>query len=167
MIWFCLTNVQNQKTSSLSLQFIIAKTKKSSKSSHLRRCKITKMINWSSRYISALIISHISCTSHLNNWLTCYFLSSGRHVAAQGTRRWVTWQEACWQICVSRSGTSFLKAVLLSVKCQNIIMWWTGTFVLIQDEKRPIRRVRSPSRPRAWMSGSYKPKLGGHFYKPR
>ncbi|XP_073326863.1 uncharacterized protein [Pagrus major] len=36
-----------------------------------------------------------------------------------------------------------------------------------QDEKRPIRRVRSPSRPRAWMSGSYKPKLGGRFYKPR
>lgn len=36
-----------------------------------------------------------------------------------------------------------------------------------QDEKRPIRRVRSPSRPRAWLSSSYKPKLVGRFYKPR
>lgn len=36
-----------------------------------------------------------------------------------------------------------------------------------QDEKRPIRRVRSPSRPRAWQSNSYKPKLVGRFFKPR
>ncbi|XP_023278508.1 serine/arginine repetitive matrix protein 5-like [Seriola lalandi dorsalis] len=36
-----------------------------------------------------------------------------------------------------------------------------------QDEKRPIRRVRSPSRPRAWQSSSYKPKFGGRFYRPR
>ncbi|XP_058497796.1 periphilin-1 [Solea solea] len=34
-----------------------------------------------------------------------------------------------------------------------------------QDEKRPIRRVRSPSRPRARGSSSYKPKFEGHFYK--
>ncbi|XP_033982531.1 periphilin-1 [Trematomus bernacchii] len=41
------------------------------------------------------------------------------------------------------------------------------------DKKRLIRRVRSPSRPRAWLSNSYKPKLGArvqrredHFYKP-
>ncbi|XP_014902725.1 periphilin-1-like [Poecilia latipinna] len=34
-------------------------------------------------------------------------------------------------------------------------------------KKRPIRRVRSPSAPRAWLSRSYKPKLGGHVYKPR
>lgn len=37
----------------------------------------------------------------------------------------------------------------------------------IQDEKRPIRRVRSPTRPRAWISSSYKSKFGGPFYKPR
>ncbi|XP_034550742.1 periphilin-1 [Notolabrus celidotus] len=36
-----------------------------------------------------------------------------------------------------------------------------------QDEKRVIRRVRSPSRPRAWMSGSHKPKFPGQFYKHR
>ncbi|XP_071332680.1 periphilin-1 isoform X2 [Trachinotus anak] len=36
-----------------------------------------------------------------------------------------------------------------------------------KDEKRPIRRVRSPSRPRAWLSSSYKPKFGGRFYRPR
>ncbi|KAF1390325.1 hypothetical protein PFLUV_G00056890 [Perca fluviatilis] len=36
-----------------------------------------------------------------------------------------------------------------------------------QDKKRLIRRVRSPSRPRAWLSNSYKPKFGGPFYKPR
>ncbi|TDH10431.1 hypothetical protein EPR50_G00074780 [Perca flavescens] len=36
-----------------------------------------------------------------------------------------------------------------------------------QDTKRLIRRVRSPSRPRAWLSNSYKPKFGGPFYKPR
>ncbi|XP_040921528.1 periphilin-1 [Toxotes jaculatrix] len=35
-----------------------------------------------------------------------------------------------------------------------------------QDMKRPIRRVQSPSRPRAWLSNSYKPKLGGRFYRP-
>ncbi|XP_032432992.1 periphilin-1 [Xiphophorus hellerii] len=34
-------------------------------------------------------------------------------------------------------------------------------------KKRPIRRVRSPSAPRAWLSRSYKPKFGGHVYKPR
>ncbi|KAM7411664.1 hypothetical protein PAMA_021583 [Pampus argenteus] len=34
------------------------------------------------------------------------------------------------------------------------------------DENRPIRRVRSPSRPRAWPSNSSKPKFGGRFYKP-
>ncbi|KAJ4934337.1 hypothetical protein JOQ06_007135 [Pogonophryne albipinna] len=41
------------------------------------------------------------------------------------------------------------------------------------DKKRLIRRVRSPSRPRAWLSNSYKPKFGArvqrredHFYKP-
>ncbi|KAG7520218.1 hypothetical protein JOB18_025490 [Solea senegalensis] len=34
-----------------------------------------------------------------------------------------------------------------------------------QDGKRPIRRVRSPSRPRARGSSSYKPKFEGHFYK--
>ncbi|XP_045912785.1 serine/arginine repetitive matrix protein 5 isoform X1 [Micropterus dolomieu] len=37
----------------------------------------------------------------------------------------------------------------------------------IQDEKRLIRRVRSPSRPRAWLSNSYKPKFGGRVYRPR
>ncbi|XP_053173575.1 periphilin-1 [Scomber japonicus] len=36
-----------------------------------------------------------------------------------------------------------------------------------KDEKRPIRRVRSPSRPRAWMSSSSKSKVAGPFYKPR
>ncbi|CAJ1084950.1 periphilin-1 [Xyrichtys novacula] len=36
-----------------------------------------------------------------------------------------------------------------------------------QDEKRVIRRVRSPSRPRAWLSSSYKPKIAGQPYKPR
>ncbi|KAI3357599.1 hypothetical protein L3Q82_016015 [Scortum barcoo] len=36
-----------------------------------------------------------------------------------------------------------------------------------QDEKRMIRRVRSPSRPRAWLSNSYKPKFAGRFYRPR
>ncbi|XP_078111413.1 uncharacterized protein LOC144521046 isoform X1 [Sander vitreus] len=36
-----------------------------------------------------------------------------------------------------------------------------------KDNKRLIRRVRSPSRPRAWLSNSYKPKFGGPFYKPR
>ncbi|XP_070767090.1 serine/arginine repetitive matrix protein 5-like isoform X2 [Enoplosus armatus] len=36
-----------------------------------------------------------------------------------------------------------------------------------QDEKRLIRRVQSPSRPRAWLSNSYKPKFGGRFYRPR
>ncbi|XP_020485154.2 periphilin-1 [Labrus bergylta] len=37
-----------------------------------------------------------------------------------------------------------------------------------QEEKRLIRRVRSPSRPRAWLSGSsYKPKFGGRFNRPR
>ncbi|XP_043985941.1 periphilin-1 isoform X1 [Gambusia affinis] len=34
-------------------------------------------------------------------------------------------------------------------------------------KKRPIRRVRSPSAPRAWLSRSYKPKFGGPVYKPR
>ncbi|XP_074536898.1 uncharacterized protein LOC141798882 [Halichoeres trimaculatus] len=37
----------------------------------------------------------------------------------------------------------------------------------MQDEKRVIRRVRSPSRPRAWLSSSYKPKVKGQFHKPR
>ncbi|XP_059190063.1 periphilin-1 [Centropristis striata] len=36
-----------------------------------------------------------------------------------------------------------------------------------QDKSRVIRRVRSPSRPRAWLSKSYKPKFPGGFYKPR
>ncbi|XP_071776901.1 uncharacterized protein LOC139928310 [Centroberyx gerrardi] len=36
-----------------------------------------------------------------------------------------------------------------------------------QDEKRPFRRVRSPSRPRAWISTSYKPRFGGRFHRPR
>ncbi|XP_076734372.1 uncharacterized protein LOC101473893 isoform X1 [Maylandia zebra] len=36
-----------------------------------------------------------------------------------------------------------------------------------KDEKRAIRRVRSPSRPRAWLSTSYKPKFAGRFHKPR
>ncbi|KAM4571068.1 uncharacterized protein V3H82_010785 [Fundulus diaphanus] len=35
------------------------------------------------------------------------------------------------------------------------------------NKKRPIRRVKSPSAPRAWLSMSYKPKFGGHVYKPR
>lgn len=34
-------------------------------------------------------------------------------------------------------------------------------------KKRPIRRVKSPSAPRAWLSRSYKPKFGGHVYKHR
>uniref|UniRef100_A0A8C6TRK5 Periphilin-1 C-terminal domain-containing protein n=1 Tax=Neogobius melanostomus TaxID=47308 RepID=A0A8C6TRK5_9GOBI len=34
-----------------------------------------------------------------------------------------------------------------------------------QVVERPIRRVRSPSRPRAWLSRSYKPKLAGKFHK--
>lgn len=36
-----------------------------------------------------------------------------------------------------------------------------------QNVKRPIRRVRSPSRPRAWLSRCYNPKVGGQYYKPR
>ncbi|XP_034446490.1 periphilin-1 isoform X2 [Hippoglossus hippoglossus] len=36
-----------------------------------------------------------------------------------------------------------------------------------KGEARPIRRVQSPTRPRAWSSNSYKPKFGGKFYKPR
>lgn len=36
-----------------------------------------------------------------------------------------------------------------------------------KDDKRAIRRVRSPSRPRAWLSHSNKPKSVGHFYKHR
>lgn len=39
--------------------------------------------------------------------------------------------------------------------------------MLVQDESRPIRRVRSPSRPRAWLSSSYKPKFGGRIHRPR
>ncbi|XP_031701756.1 uncharacterized protein LOC116382667 [Anarrhichthys ocellatus] len=35
------------------------------------------------------------------------------------------------------------------------------------DSKRLIRRVRSPSRPRAWLSNSYKPKFGGRFHRPQ
>ncbi|KAF6730433.1 Periphilin-1 [Oryzias melastigma] len=36
-----------------------------------------------------------------------------------------------------------------------------------QDEKRPIRRVRSPSRPRAWhLPNIHKPRIGRGFYKP-
>lgn len=43
----------------------------------------------------------------------------------------------------------------------------SDTFVSpAQGEKRPIRRVRSPSRPRAWLSNSYKPKFGGRFHRP-
>uniref|UniRef100_A0A1A7XBE8 Periphilin 1 n=1 Tax=Iconisemion striatum TaxID=60296 RepID=A0A1A7XBE8_9TELE len=34
-------------------------------------------------------------------------------------------------------------------------------------DSRAIRRVRSPSRPRAWLSRSYKPKSVGQAYKPR
>ncbi|CAN9515479.1 unnamed protein product [Ophioblennius macclurei] len=34
-----------------------------------------------------------------------------------------------------------------------------------QDDKRPFRRVRSPSRPRAWLSYSHKPKFFRHFHK--
>lgn len=34
-----------------------------------------------------------------------------------------------------------------------------------QVVERPIRRVRSPSRPRAWISHSYKPKIAGKFQK--
>lgn len=34
-----------------------------------------------------------------------------------------------------------------------------------QAVERPIRRVRSPSRPRAWVSRSYKPRGGGKFHK--
>ncbi|XP_028266385.1 arginine/serine-rich coiled-coil protein 2 isoform X2 [Parambassis ranga] len=36
-----------------------------------------------------------------------------------------------------------------------------------QAQKRPIRRVRSPSRPRGWLPSSYKPKFGSQFYRPR
>ncbi|XP_029011319.1 periphilin-1-like [Betta splendens] len=36
-----------------------------------------------------------------------------------------------------------------------------------QDEKKPFRRVRSPSRPRAWLSSSYQHKFGGRFHQPR
>ncbi|XP_041859187.1 periphilin-1 [Melanotaenia boesemani] len=35
-----------------------------------------------------------------------------------------------------------------------------------KNEMRPFRRVRSPSRPRAWLSGSYKPKFGVRVLKP-
>ncbi|XP_068585701.1 arginine/serine-rich coiled-coil protein 2-like [Cebidichthys violaceus] len=35
------------------------------------------------------------------------------------------------------------------------------------DSKRLIRRVRSPSRPRAWLSNAYKPKFGGRFHRPQ
>ncbi|XP_005931789.1 periphilin-1 isoform X2 [Haplochromis burtoni] len=42
-----------------------------------------------------------------------------------------------------------------------------NTVSLAKDEKRAIRRVRSPSRPRAWLSTSYKPKFAGRFHKPR
>ncbi|XP_054465962.1 uncharacterized protein LOC129100376 [Anoplopoma fimbria] len=34
------------------------------------------------------------------------------------------------------------------------------------DPKRLIRRVKSPTRPRAWLSNSYKPKFGGRFHRP-
>ncbi|XP_072223914.1 uncharacterized protein [Leuresthes tenuis] len=40
-----------------------------------------------------------------------------------------------------------------------------GTAPPSQGEKRPIRRVRSPSRPRAWLANSYKPRPGGAFSK--
>ncbi|XP_044067854.1 periphilin-1 [Siniperca chuatsi] len=36
-----------------------------------------------------------------------------------------------------------------------------------QDEKRLIRRVRSPSKSRAWLSNPYKPNFGVQFYRPR
>ncbi|RVE70729.1 hypothetical protein OJAV_G00067200 [Oryzias javanicus] len=36
-----------------------------------------------------------------------------------------------------------------------------------QDEQRAFRRVRSPSRPRAWhLPSIYKPRIGRGFYKP-
>ncbi|XP_037334271.1 uncharacterized protein LOC119222039 [Pungitius pungitius] len=35
------------------------------------------------------------------------------------------------------------------------------------DSKRLIRRVRSPSRPRAWLDNSYKAKFGGRFHGPQ
>ncbi|XP_040009934.1 periphilin-1 isoform X2 [Xiphias gladius] len=34
------------------------------------------------------------------------------------------------------------------------------------DEKRPTKGVRSPSRPRVWLSESCKPKFGGRFCRP-
>ncbi|KAK2897483.1 hypothetical protein Q8A73_013863 [Channa argus] len=36
-----------------------------------------------------------------------------------------------------------------------------------QEEKRPIRRKESPTRPRAWLSSSCKPKFGARLYRPR
>ncbi|XP_034393889.1 periphilin-1 [Cyclopterus lumpus] len=36
----------------------------------------------------------------------------------------------------------------------------------LTDAKRLIRRVRSPSRPRAWLSNSYKPKFEERFHRP-
>ncbi|XP_047227507.1 periphilin-1 [Girardinichthys multiradiatus] len=36
-----------------------------------------------------------------------------------------------------------------------------------ENKKRPIRRVQSPSGPRAWQSRSCRQKFGGHVYKSR
>ncbi|MEQ2167766.1 hypothetical protein GOODEAATRI_007336, partial [Goodea atripinnis] len=36
-----------------------------------------------------------------------------------------------------------------------------------ENKKRPIRRVQSPSGPRAWRSRSCRQKFGGHVYKSR
>ncbi|XP_029363259.1 periphilin-1 [Echeneis naucrates] len=36
---------------------------------------------------------------------------------------------------------------------------------LMENEKRPIRRVLSPSRPRVWLPNSYKPKFVGRSYR--
>lgn len=124
-----------------------------------------------------VMISYASSTvSSLKLWLTWRFLSAGLHGAAQRTQWWVRRQEAHWQLCVSLSGMScshvtsqdnmygLYDCCALFVKCHGVISWFTPS---IQDEKWPIRRVRSPSRTRAWPSSSYKPKFGGRFYRPR
>lgn len=49
-------------------------------------------------------------------------------------------------------------------QCHSVISWFTPS---TQDEKRPIRRVRSPSKPRAWLSTAYKPKFEGRLHRPQ
>lgn len=81
------------------------------------------------------------------------------------------WQEAYRQSCFYCWGTGCWNTKLIFLyytkwfcrfsKCEKL------SYVSTQNKKRPIRRVKSPSAPRAWLSRSYKPKFGGHVYKHR